>query len=254
MAKNDDSLVRAGDIIEAIQLLSRLPMPDAGGARGAAAAWAYPLAGLVIGAVAAGVGLLAHGVGLPAPLSALLCLATTVIITGALHEDGLADTADGLWGGWTVERRLEIMKDSRIGSYGVIALCLGLAARWAALWVLFEHAPYVAVAAVLVAAVGSRAMMPGVMATLPHAREDGLSASVGGVRRPAAVLALAIAGSCALIFAGTGGLFAVLYAVGITAGLSKLAKNKIGGQTGDILGATQQLAEIAILFALAAQI
>ncbi|MEO0372323.1 MAG: adenosylcobinamide-GDP ribazoletransferase [Pseudomonadota bacterium] len=255
MAKNDasliqPSLIQPADIVDAVQLLTRLPVPSNDAPRGAAAAWAYPLAGTILGALAAAVGITGHAFGLPAPLSALLSLATLIIATGALHEDGLADTADGLWGGWTVERRLEIMKDSRIGAYGVIALFLGLAARWAALWMLFETSPEAAAAAILVACTASRAMMPGVMAMLPHAREDGLSARVGDVPLPAALVALGIALLVALIFAGWGGLLALFWALVVTAALARIAMVKIGGQTGDILGATQQLAEIAIFLSL----
>ncbi|MEM8578904.1 MAG: adenosylcobinamide-GDP ribazoletransferase, partial [Pseudomonadota bacterium] len=104
-------------------LLSRLPLPrvpDAAFAEGARAVWAYPVVGLLLGAFAAGIGALA-----PTPvIGAGLALAAMAMMTGALHEDGLADTADGLWGGQSRARRLEIMKDSRIGAYGVLALIL----------------------------------------------------------------------------------------------------------------------------------
>ncbi|MEM7733350.1 MAG: adenosylcobinamide-GDP ribazoletransferase [Pseudomonadota bacterium] len=251
MTKNDP-LIQPSDIIDAMQLLTRLPLPSNDAPRGAVAAWAYPITGIVLGALAAAAGLLGHALGLPAALSALLSLATLIIATGALHEDGLADTADGLWGGWTLERRLEIMKDSRIGAYGVIALFLGLAARWAALWTLFAASPEAAAAAILVAATASRAMMPGVMWALPHARTDGLSAQVGDVARDTALVALGLALLVALIFTGWGGIWALVWGLAITALLARIALSKIGGQTGDILGATQQLAEITILFSLLA--
>ncbi|MEM6589578.1 MAG: adenosylcobinamide-GDP ribazoletransferase [Pseudomonadota bacterium] len=252
MTKNDTALIKPADIVDAMQLLTRLPVPANDSPRGAEAAWAYPLVGIVLGALAAAVGLIGHAFGLPAPLSALLSLATLIMATGALHEDGLADTADGLWGGWTIERRLDIMKDSRIGAYGVIALFLGLAARWAALWMLFEIGPETAAAAILVAAAASRAMMPGVMCALPHARSDGLSAQVGDVGRNAALVALGLAALIAVIFSGWGGIMALFWALVVTALLARIALTKIGGQTGDILGATQNLAEIAVLFSLLA--
>lgn len=252
MTKNDDRLMTPRDITDALRLLTRLPMPSDTQTRGADAAWAYPIAGLVVGAIAAACGLVGHAFGLPAPLCALISLATLIVITGALHEDGLADTADGLWGGWTREARLDIMKDSRIGAYGVIAIFLGLAARWAALWMLFEISPSTAAAAILVASCASRAMMPQVMANLPNAREVGLAASVGQVPLSAALAALGIATLTALIFSGWGGLAAIVCAILVTLAMSKIAMSKIGGQTGDILGATQQLAEIAILMSLLA--
>ncbi|MEL7013020.1 MAG: adenosylcobinamide-GDP ribazoletransferase [Pseudomonadota bacterium] len=252
MIKNDDRLIAAGDLFEALHLLTRLPVPAQSDMRRAAAAWAYPLAGLVIGALAAVVGLTGFALGLPTALCAMLCLATLVIITGALHEDGLADTIDGLWGGWTTERRLEIMKDSRIGAYGVIALVLGLAARWAAIWMLFEVSATAAAAGIMVASAASRAMIPQVMANLPNARDGGLSAQVGDVPLVTALIALGIAVFAAFAFAGWGGLLAMIWAIAVTAAIARIAWIKIGGQTGDILGATQQLVEIAVLFSLLA--
>ena len=252
MVKNDDRLITPADIVDAVHLLTRIPVPPNDAPRGADAAWAYPLAGILVGALAAATGLLGHALGLPAPLCALVMLATLVISTGALHEDGLADTADGLWGGWTPERRLEIMKDSRIGAYGVIALFFSLSARWAALWMLFSASPEAAAAAVLIASSASRAMMPQIMAHLPNARMDGLSAQVGDVPFTTALLALGLAGIIAIIFAGWGGIMALIWAVLVTFLLARIALAKIGGQTGDILGASQQLAEIAILLSLLA--
>lgn len=252
MAKNDDTRMSPSDVVEALQLLTRLPVPFGDAPRGAAAAWAYPVAGLVVGALAAAFGLTAHAFGLPAPLCALIALTTMIVTTGALHEDGLADTVDGLWGGWTPESRLEIMKDSRIGAYGVIALFLALSARWSALWMLFSAGPAVAAAAILIAPTASRAMMPGVMMILPNARSDGLSATVGSVPLTTALSAVAIAVFIAFIFAGWGGLMALIWVCVTTFILARIALAKIGGQTGDVLGATQQLAEIAILFSLLA--
>ncbi|MEL6640743.1 MAG: adenosylcobinamide-GDP ribazoletransferase, partial [Pseudomonadota bacterium] len=125
MPNPDTALIDRHDVPAALGLLTRLPIPvdaEKAQARGAAAAWAYPIVGLVLGAilVCAAWGLSALGV--PEEVTALLLIATAVVITGALHEDGLADSADGLWGGWDKTRRLEIMKDSSIGAYGVLAL------------------------------------------------------------------------------------------------------------------------------------
>ena len=250
MSKNETSLVRPTDVLTALMLLTRLPVPQVDGARAGAAAWAYPLAGLVVGAVAALAGAAAHFSGLPSPLTALITLAVLVLSTGAMHEDGLADTADGLWGGWTVERRLEIMKDSRIGAYGVIALILTLLARWAALWLLFETGAWLATAAIVTAASLSRATMPALMATLPHARDTGLSHSVGLVLPSTAGLAIAIGVLVALIANGGAAIWVCLWAGVLAFVMARVARQKIGGQTGDILGATQQICEIAILFSL----
>ncbi|MEM6375220.1 MAG: adenosylcobinamide-GDP ribazoletransferase, partial [Pseudomonadota bacterium] len=123
----DNALIRLHDLGRAVALLTRCPVPDfllaPGGDRaGAHAAWAYPIAGLIPGALAALFGSLAMFFGLGPAIAALSALGMAAFVTGALHEDGLADCADGFWGGWTPERRLEIMRDSRIGTYGVLTL------------------------------------------------------------------------------------------------------------------------------------
>ncbi len=236
----------------ALSLLSRLPLPAISHDRGARAAWAYPLAGMVIGAIAALGGALAQGLGLPLPLVALVALGLSVICTGALHEDGLADSADGLWGGCTRERRLEIMKDSHIGTYWVIALVLSLGARWAALWLLFDEGLATATAAILASAAVSRGVMPCVMAVLRPARETGLSQSQGRPRARTAAAGLGIACGLTILLAGAAGLWAVIWALIAAAAVARIAQLKVGGQTGDILGAAQQVTEVAVLFSLLA--
>ena len=251
MSKNDANLVLQ-DLITALALLSRLPVPDHNDAtlRPAQSAWAYPLVGAVIGAMAAFAGMLAIAIGTPAPLAAALVLGTLIVSTGAMHEDGLADTADGLWGGWTPTRRLDIMKDSHIGAYGVIALVLSLLTRWAALWVLLEAGIALAVAALISAAMLSRAVMPALMSALPHARYTGLSHSVGQVATGTAAFAAAIACVTAILLLGTDAFMAIFWVAGLTIALGSIAKRKIGGQTGDILGASQQATEIAVLLSI----
>ena len=251
--KNDKALIDWQDLPAAIGLLTRLPVPvdmDRAQARGAAAAWAYPLAGLVVALAQIVVAALCLWLGLTPAIAAAVVLLTAIVITGAMHEDGLADCADGFWGGWDRDRRLEIMKDSRIGAYGVIALILWLILRWSCLSVLLAG-PGWAGALVAVAMV-SRAGMVALMAALPHARPGGLSRSVGRPTARTAGLAalLALVGSLASLGLGALG-FAVLMAG--AAGLCGLiARAKIGGQTGDVLGATQQVGEVVLLISLAA--
>lgn len=243
------------DLISAAMLLTRLPVSRV--LRGAPtdpaakAAWAWPLAGLAVGLPA---GLLGMGIaasGLPGGFAAAVTLATLVMFTGAMHEDGLADLADGFWGGFAPERRLEIMRDSRIGAYGVIAMVLSLLARWLLLETALSQGNLLGAA--VVAAIVSRAPMAAVMRWLPAARSDGLSSgsgrpSLGGVLTGAAIALLA------LLTQGTlhGGLGAVL-AVGAALAIALIARRKIGGQTGDVLGAVQQICEIAVLAALVAR-
>lgn len=250
MTKNDQPLVQPKDILLAVSLLTRLPVEADHATRGSLAVWAYPLAGLVPAALAVLVGLFAQWLGLPAPICALLALAAMIATTGAMHEDGLADTADGFWGGWTVERRLEIMKDSQIGAYGVVGLILAFGLRWAALTWLFEAE--LAAGAILAAAVISRASMPVLMATLPHARKTGLSHSVGTVGTPSAAIAIVIAFVLGVLILGSGVFWAFIWAGLLTAGIGMTAQRKINGQTGDVLGCAQQVTEIAVLLTLVA--
>ncbi|MFX0545575.1 adenosylcobinamide-GDP ribazoletransferase [Roseovarius sp. S1116L3] len=249
MRKNDALMPYTGDFHAAMALLTRLPLPDAP-TRGAGAVWAYPLVGALVGLIAGLIGLIAHWCGLPSALAALAALAAQVIVTGAMHEDGLADTVDGFWGGWAPARRLEIMKDSHIGVFGVIALILSLGARWAALWLLFQLDGGWALAAIVTAGAVSRAAIPAMMWALPHARDAGLSHGTG---RPDARLCGAAAGIAALIalvLVGWSAFFALIWAALVTFALAWIARDKIGGQTGDTLGAVQQLAEIAVLLSI----
>nr|WP_309501926.1 adenosylcobinamide-GDP ribazoletransferase [uncultured Roseovarius sp.] len=251
MTKNDTPRFDPTDIAEALTLLSRLPVA-ARGTRGGAAAWAYPVAGLVIGGIAGLAGCLATYFGLPAAIAAVVALTCQVVITGAMHEDGLADSADGLWGGWDRTRRLEIMKDSRIGAYGVIALCLSLLCRWALLWLLFEVSAGGALAAIIATAALSRSAIPVLMWRLPQARAGGLSHSVGAPDGQTVLTGLALGAIAAFILIWGSALSAILLAALVTLGAGRIARAKIGGQTGDILGAVQQLVEIAVLMAIVA--
>lgn len=245
MPHSDTRLVRLADLGGAFGLLTRLPLGGPG--RGAASCWAWPVAGAVVGALAGLAGWGALALGLPLGWAAALVLAVQAAATGGLHEDGLADTFDGLMGGRDPARRLEIMRDSRIGSFGALALMLVTLARWSALVVLLPTAPWAVVAAAAV----SRAGMPVLMAALRPARDGGLSRAVG---RPRAVQAGLAVGVALVLAAPMGwpvlGLLPVLAAVWLALGL--WARARIGGQTGDILGAGQQLAEAAVLGYLAA--
>ncbi len=247
MLQNDTALIRLRDLAASAALLTRLPIraSDAAFARGAKAAWCWPLIGVLVGGIAGGAATVLLALGLPAPLAAGLCLVIAVMITGALHEDGLADTADGFWGGWEPERRLAIMKDSHIGSYGVIALILSLGLRWLALSVIF--AAGLALPALVAVAVLSRATMPVMIYALPPAREGGLARSVGRVPFDTAVLGCGLAVVVGLLAAGLVALPLAGVAAAVAGGMGWLARVKIGGQTGDVLGATQQVSEIVLL-------
>lgn len=240
-----DTMQRLRDeLLSAFALLTRLPLPQPATFRGGSGAWAWPLVGAVTGGIMAGAAAVALWLGMPAGVAGAVALGAAAVVTGALHEDGLADTADGLFGGWTKERRLEIMKDSRIGSYGVLALLVVTLARWSALVALTGAGEW---AAIVAAAAIGRAPMPLLMALLPNARGAGLAASTGAPGVTVAALAGGIAVLLALLLAGGAAVGMALGAAVTSAALAALAKRKIGGQTGDILGAAQQLAETAAL-------
>ncbi|MEP1961933.1 adenosylcobinamide-GDP ribazoletransferase [Tateyamaria sp.] len=238
---------RLWDVPVAFVLLTRLPLPPlphSAFKHGARAVWAYPLVGLGLGLIVSGLAWLA-ALALPSAIVAGLVLGALVMLTGAMHEDGFADTADGLWGGHDAARRLEIMKDSRIGAYGVLALVLAMGLRWQGL-------VDVTWGGIITALVVSRAMMVPLMRALPHARNNGLAHSVGRPEMGDVSLALGIAAVLAVLFSGVTGIIALIIAAAVTVGMGALAKAKIGGQTGDILGATQIATEIAVLLVLVA--
>jgi adenosylcobinamide-GDP ribazoletransferase len=231
-------------MLSALALLTRFPLPDHS-PTGAASAWAWPLVGAILGAIAALLCSALLWLGLPPGPAAAATLAALALMTGALHEDGLADTADGLLGGRTRERRLEIMRDSRIGSFGALALGLVLLAAWSALASMMQHGtPW---GALIAASALSRAAMVTVMTALPPARPGGLSASTGRPTPGLAALACAIALTLAVLALGSGALAPTLAAALLPALLAWAATRLIGGQTGDILGASQQLAFVGAL-------
>ena len=239
----------AADVKVALSFSTRLPFGPGSATAGpdlARALWALPIAGAAVGVFGAAVYWLAARLGLPALVAATLGVAATIAATGCLHEDGLADVADGFGGGATRERKLEIMRDSRIGTYGVCALALALLLRASALASLVE--PTRVAYALLAAHMGARAILPAFMWFVPPARREGLSADTG---RPAAasVIIAAVLGAAA-VGVGLGpalGLTAVVLVLLAAALIARLSLRQIEGQTGDVLGALEQVAEILIL-------
>jgi len=216
----------------------------------ARASWAFPVVGLVVGGIAGAALYLSAASELFPFACALIALCVQAFITGALHEDGLGDVADGL-GGHEKDKVLEIMRDSRIGSYGVLALIFSVGIRASAL--ASVPGPGVAWGALIAAACFSRGVLPMMMHVMPPARADGLSVNAGRPALKSAAIALAL---------GTIALFALLplpialmsLVIGalLLSGLMIWAQRRLGGQTGDVLGAAQQLIEIAVLVAAAA--
>lgn len=213
-----------------------------------ASLWAFPLVGLLVGVVAAAAGLAAHFFGVPDLIVGALALGVQIGLTGGLHEDGLADTADGLGGGRDREHALLIMRDSRLGTYGVLALVLIVLIRAAGFGELIGSGQ--ALVALPMLAAASRAWMAVALVILPPARPDGLGhgASQGDGRQPAMVAAGL--GALVLCLMGKWGLAALPAMMGAAILLGWQARRRIGGQTGDILGAIQITSETAGLIVL----
>jgi adenosylcobinamide-GDP ribazoletransferase len=253
-ASGPDLLHAAGrDIGDALRFFTRAPL----GAGTAFApidmnriAWAAPVAGGAVGLVGALVLALTGPLGLPAIIRAALAMAALIFASGALHEDGLADLADGFGGGATRAAKLEIMRDSRIGVYGAIALALSLILRVAALASALDAGFWRAAAALTLVAALSRAAALTPLALLSPARADGAGAAAGALEASALAAAwgaaLIIALALGLLVVGLAHAFVAAVATGAAAlAMTWLARRQIGGQTGDVAGATQQSAEIA---------
>jgi adenosylcobinamide-GDP ribazoletransferase len=240
--------------ITAVAVLTRLPVGAALPEDGAIAAsgWAFPLVGAGIGALAAFAFLIAELLGCGNAPAALLALSAGLAVTGAFHEDGLADTADGFGGGTSREEKLAIMRDSRHGSFGVLALVLSIALRAAALGTIGE--PLHAGLALIAAHAASRGALPPLMRILMPARADGLGAMAGRPSLTVAIVGAALGGAIALAVLGPGiGAIALALSVGALALAAILARRQIGGYTGDVLGFFQQIGEIVMLLVAAAR-
>jgi adenosylcobinamide-GDP ribazoletransferase len=235
------------DIALCLVFFTRLPLPsfDFRDRRLADAIWAAPLAGLAVAAIGAFAYAVAARLGLAAGPASALALAATLLTTGALHEDGLSDVADGFGGGKDRQRKLEIMRDSRIGAYGAAALGMSLLIRWNALAEI--GGAWHVLSALIAAHAGSRGLAGAFMHALPPARGDGLSAGAGSVPRETAFAGAAL-GALALLCLGLSAAVAAVVLLGVLfLSFRALCRRQIGGQTGDTVGALQQLAEIAIL-------
>lgn len=251
------------DMAHCLRFYSRLPVPALPFEQNAHALPDFPrlvrvlpMAALILGFLPALTFALALLLDLGPFLAAALAVTMTIITTGAFHEDGLADTADS-FGGATRERRLEIMRDSRIGSFGAAALFLALALRIGALAVVAARADWlVGVAAILTTAALSRTagLMP--LTFLHPARADGAAHAVGRPTAESFWFAAGLAGIIALalgLLAGTpfsGIALMIVLSILSGWGMMRLSQRHLGGQTGDIAGAAQQVAEIAALIGL----
>ncbi|NOU05800.1 MAG: adenosylcobinamide-GDP ribazoletransferase [Hyphomicrobiaceae bacterium] len=247
---------RLNDVILAVTLLTRLPMPPA--TRGdndalAAAIWVYPLVGAMVGALGGAAFLIARHLGLPADVASWLAIATMVLTTGCFHEDGLADFWDGIGGGHTVERKLEIMRDSRIGSYGGAAMIMMFGIRAAMIAALARASGDASAALALVAAgLLGRSAITVVLTTTKAARLDGLAVAAQAPPAKASAAALAMSLLIFAIVPMQAGVAAIAASVLVALVMADLMRRQIGGYTGDALGATEIKVELAALAAILA--
>lgn len=255
-------LVAVGDDLRsALAFLTRFPQsvlaprPEAPDFRRGARV--FPVVGALVGIVGGIVLLLAWEAGESRLVAAALAIGATILATGALHEDGLADTVDGFGGGATAERKLEIMDDSRIGTFGATALVFSILLRVTALASLMRLGPIGAALILVGAEALSRAALVRLWHVLPAARLHGLSHETGPPDQPAMLIALATAAVIVVITViPTAGFWAavvgVLLAMVATYIFTRLTAHEIGGRTGDTLGACQQIAVVAFLIGVAA--
>jgi adenosylcobinamide-GDP ribazoletransferase len=221
------------------------------------AARIFPLVGALVGVAGGAVLLIAAWLHIPPLIAASLAVLATMMLTGGLHEDGLADTADGFGGGATAARKLEIMDDSRIGTFGVAAVVFSILLRVAALASLMQSGAFGAALVLVAAEALSRAAMVRLWQDLPAARLGGLSHETGPPDQQAMVAALVIGLIIAVILTWPAAGFwsavlGILLAVAATYIFTRLSYREIGGRTGDTLGACQQIASVAFLVGAAA--
>jgi adenosylcobinamide-GDP ribazoletransferase len=236
----------------AVEFLTIVPVPPLEEAPSAAelekSRFAYPFVGLLIGLLLAGLSEGLAAIAAPAGVSAFVLLAVSVIITGGLHLDGLADTSDGLFLAASPERRLEVMRDPRVGSFGVVGLVLALVGQYAGIASLVGHGRSLGL---LAAATISRTLVLAAAGVTNYARPTGTAQWLISPTRPAeAALATGFVLMIGTTLGRGAGLVAAIAAICMSAALVYLAKRRLGGSTGDILGAVVELAELAFLVTL----
>jgi adenosylcobinamide-GDP ribazoletransferase len=246
-----------GELRASLVFLTRIPAGLVGGATDRQpdfreAARLFPVVGAIVGAVGGFVLLLSVWLGASLLLAASLAVLVVVALTGALHEDGLADTVDGFGGGATAERKLEIMDDSRVGTFGVVALVFSILIRVAALSAIAAGGLWHAALALVAAEAVGRAALVRLWHELPAARITGLAHDTGPPDQRAMLVALIVAAvAVAALVIPTSGLGAavggVVLAIVATYLFIRLTAHEIGGRTGDTLGACEQVAVIAFL-------
>jgi adenosylcobinamide-GDP ribazoletransferase len=250
------------DLRSALAFLTRVPESLLGPITGerpnfGRAARIFPIAGALVGLAGGAVIVVAARLGESTLIASGLAVLAVLLLTGGLHEDGLADTADGFGGGATAERKLEIMDDSRIGTFGASALVFSILLRVGALSSLALGGAFRAAWVMVAAEAISRAALVRLWHELPAARAGGLSSETGPPDQQAMLIALVLAGLIVLVTVTptvgfTAAIVGTLLAIGATYAFTRITAHEIGGRTGDTLGACQQIAAISFLIGVAA--
>ena len=251
------------DLIFGVSFLTRIPchrLLDSDRIDLARSVWTFPLVGAALGLICGGLYAGGASLGLPPWLAACAAMTGALLLTGAFHEDGLADVADGFGGGVTRDRKLEIMRDSRLGTYGSAALMLSLAARIGAISAI--AGPLAVVFVWLTAGAVSRAVSTVVQKVMPPARSEGIAATTRAIGWPTVALGIALsavlpAAAAVMAFTDWNSWLertAIAAAVASVSGavMALIAWRQIRGHTGDVLGAVQQIAEIGVWLSFAA--
>jgi adenosylcobinamide-GDP ribazoletransferase len=252
------------ELLACLRFCTRLPLPALSFEKAphempvGAGARMLPIAGAVIGAIAAITLFIAAKLGFPPPLAALVSIACLTVLTGGLHEDALADFADAT-AATTPEERLAIMKDSRIGAFGALALVLGMLARVISIAAIATHSLCLACWVLFATAAVSRTLTLLALYLLPPARADGAGFAAAAPSEPAVAIAALIGFVLGLSPLLAGADFwrvfiALALSIAAAYGVTALARELFKGQTGDVAGASQQAAEIAAYLAYAAQL
>jgi|GraSoiStandDraft_43_1057313.scaffolds.fasta_scaffold13299_4 adenosylcobinamide-GDP ribazoletransferase len=243
------------DLRTAVAFLTRLPMPHPEGAKPSNFVRAhrmFPLVGAAIGGVVGLLCLTMRAIGLPDLAAAAIALGASAMLTGALHEDGLADVADGFGGGRDAAAKLEIMRDSRLGTYGALVLMVSFVIKVSALATLEDA---FIVQSLVAAHALARGVLPFMSMRMEYARKDGLAVNAGRPDSTTSAIAAALALAIALLSLPLiDAFYAAVLAAVCAIGMERLAQWQIGGQTGDVLGGAEQIAETAILALLAARL
>lgn len=240
------------DLLQALRFLTRIPVAEDAPANSASlrrAARAFPLTGLVVGGAGALVILFAAPFGIPSTVTVMLALATMVILTGGLHEDGLADSSDALFATTDPDERMKILKDSSSGVFAMLALIFVILIKWTALIAIMEESSFSAASAIVAASIVSRIAFLVPVCFMSPVKEDGLGAALGSLNPASLILPLGVgAGALFFVLFDIIAIAASLIACAVVAfGIAILAEKKLGGYNGDIAGATQQISEAVAL-------